>query len=354
MPRRANGEGTYRRKGKGWQAAIRLGGQRYWVSGRTRRECQEKVMALLLRHQQGSLSPPSRLTLGEWASLWLRQGEGRWRPTTLERRRQVMGPLLERVGKLRLVRLMPLHLAAALEELRRRGMGSRSLELCWATLHACLEDARKMGIIGDNACARTPRPRHQPREGRVWTLADMRCFLQAALEDSRPLALMLALSLLTGLRLGELLGLRWDDLDLEGGTLTVRRAVAWAEGTWHEGPPKSKTGERTVALPALALSLLGRLPRASVHLFWSQRPPARGAISRLMAELCQRAGVPRRPAHYLRHCHASLLVHLGVDIKSAQRRLVHATADMTLNTYAHHLPGQERAIARALDQALSG
>ena len=104
--------------------------------------------------------------------------------------------------------------------------------------------------------------------------------------------------------------------------------------------------------------LLSRLSAKSlgwgVRLLWSgERPPTPKQVSKAIATLCQRAGVPRRSPHYLRHCHASLLLALGVDIKSAQRRLGHATAALTLDVYAHHLPGQERAIAEALDRALN-
>lgn len=80
MRRRGNHEGSYRARNGYWEASIRLGGRRYYVTGRTRRECQEKVQNLLRRHGLGILSPPSRLTLEEWASLWLREGERRWRP----------------------------------------------------------------------------------------------------------------------------------------------------------------------------------------------------------------------------------------------------------------------------------
>jgi integrase len=352
MPRRGNHEGTYRRKGRGWQAAIRLGGQRYWVSGRTRRECQEKLLALIERHRRGQLAPPLRLTLGEWCDLWLREGEARWRPTTLRRRRQVLSPLLLRMGGLRLSRLEPLHLAAALEELRREGMGTRSLELCWDTLHACLEEAVRRGLLGYNPMQRVPRPRHQPREARDWTLEDMRRFLGAALGDERPLAWGLALVLLTGLRVGELLGLRWEDIDWSAGALQVRRSVTWAGKEWHVSKPKSKSGERVLSLPSLALRLLERLPRDSVYLLWRQRPPAPKEMSDLMRQLCERAGVPRRPPHYLRHAHSSVLVSLGLDVKTLQRRLGHASASVTLDVYAYALGEMDRQAAEVLDRAL--
>lgn len=350
MKRRGNHEGSYRRRNAYWEASVRLAGQRYYVTGRTRRECQERLLLLLERHRRGALAPPSRLSLGEWAALWLREGEGRWRPTTLRRRQQVLGPLLERLGRVRLSRLEPLHLSAALLALQEGGMGSRSLELCWLTLHACLEEAVRRGLLGQNPLQRVPRPRHQRREVREWTLGEMRRFLGAALEDGRPLALGLALMLLTGLRPGEMLGLQWPDVDLPAATLTVRRSVTWAGSQWHIGRPKTRAGERTIALPSLALAVLGRLPRESVYLFWRDRPPYR--LSGVMGELCQRAGVPRRPPHYLRHCHASLLVHLGVDVKSLQRRLGHAQASVTLDVYAHALSETDRRAAEMIDRAL--
>ncbi len=352
MPRRANHEGTYRRKGRGWQASIRIAGRRYWVSGATRRECQEKLQGLLERYHRGQLAPPSRLTLGEWASLWLREGEARWRPTTLRRRQQVLSPLLLRLGKVRLPRLEPLHLAAALEELRREGMGSRSLELCHATLSACLGEAVKMGLLATNPMSRVPRPRHQKGEAKEWQLADMQAFLRACQEDATPLAHMLALMLLTGLRPGEALGLRWDDLDLRAGALTVRRSITWAGSTWHVGGPKTRAGERTVALPSLAVQLLSRLERRSLYVFWETRPPTTKQVSNAMRELCHRAGVPRRPAHYLRHAHASLLAASGLDVKSLQRRLGHAQASLTLDVYAHALSEMDKRAAELVDRAL--
>lgn len=348
MGRRANHEGTYVHRRGRWEAAVRIAGRRYWVSGRTRQECRDKLQALLLRHQAGELAPPSRLTLGEWCQQWL--GQGRWRPSTLRRYRQVLAPLLARLSHVRLSRLEPWPIAAVLASL---DMGGRSKELAHVVLHACLSEAVKLGLIATNPMSRVPRPRHQKPEAKDWGLEDMRQWLREALEDATPLASLLALMLLTGLRPGEALGLRWDDIDLERGTLTVRRNVTWAGSTWHIGRPKTRAGERTVALPALAVRLLSRLERRSLYVFWQSRPPTSKQVSNVMRELCQRAGVPRRPAHYLRHAHASLLVHLGADVKTAQRRLGHASAHVTLDVYAHHIGEGDKRLAEALDGALA-
>jgi len=352
MPR-GRWEGTVFKRRRYWEGAISLGGQRYWVTGKTRGEVVEKLRALVQRHEMGQLAPPTRLTVGEWCREWLQAGQTRWRPSTLRRREQALSPLLERLGQVRLAKLSPVHLLRALQELATAGVGSRTVQMAYDTLRAALEDAKEMGVIADNPALRTPRPRHEPREAQDWGLEEIRRFLRVALEDDRPLSWGLALMLMTGLRPGEMLGLRAEDVDWDAEALRVRRAIVWAGSQWHEGPPKSRAGARTVALPRLAMEMLARLPRDG-WLFWSgERPPRPSAISEAMASLCQRASVPRRPAHYLRHCHASLLLALGVDIKSAQRRLGHATAALTLDVYAHHLPGQERAIAEALDRALN-
>jgi integrase len=180
----------------------------------------------------------------------------------------------------------------------------------------------------------------------------MQRFLEVCLQDGRPISLMLGFMLLTGLRPGEAAGLQWGDVDTRSGTLTVRRAVVWEGNTrFHIHPPKSRAGKRTISLSQAALSLLGRLEKRSIHIFWDTRPPPPWAISRAMAELCERAGVPRRPAHYLRHCHATLLVHLGADVKTAQRRLGHASPSLTLAVYAHHLAEGDLRLARLLDEA---
>jgi integrase len=354
MPRGRHEGNVFKRPARNyWEGSVSLGGRRYYVVGKTRQEVIDKLRALVFRHAQGLLSPPSRLTLGEWAREWLRQGEGRWRPSTHRRRRQVLSPVAERLGRVRLSRLSPLHIASLLEDLRREGMGTRSLELCWATLHTCLEDAKTLGIIAHNVCEQVQRPRHEPREAQDWSLDDMRRFLRTALEDLRPLASMLALMLMTGLRPGEALGLRWEDVDWDAEALRVRRSLTWAGSSWHIGKPKTRAGERAVALPSLALEMLSRLPRGEGFAFWQERPPTTKQVSKVMGELCQRAGVPRRPAHYLRHCHASLLAASGLDVKTLQRRLGHAQASVTLDVYAHALSEMDRRAAEMVDEALT-
>jgi integrase len=162
------------------------------------------------------------------------------------------------------------------------------------------------------------------------------------------LAILLGFLLLTGLRPGEALGLRWEDVDLRSATLAVKRNLIWAGSTWHIGKPKTKAGERVVALPASAVALLRRLPRNSVHLFWAEKPPSSKQVSNVMRELCQRARVPQKPARFLRRAHAALLAASGVDPKSLQKRMGHSQVSTTLDIYAYSLPEMDRKVAQLL------
>jgi len=329
-----------------------LSGHRYYVYAPTRAECRQQLLALLERHRRGQLTPPQRLTLQDFAERWLEGCRGRLKPKTIQTYHDAMRALLPVLGKVRLDRLSSWHVHEALERLRRDGRGTRFLQLAYGAMSACLGEAVRLGLLGANPVTQAPRPRHERQEGGDWSLQDMKNFLRTCMEDTRPLVILLGFLLLTGLRPGEALALRWEDVDLKGASLVVKRNVVWAGSTWHINKPKTKAGERVVALPASAVALLRRLPRNSVHLFWAEKPPSSKQVSNVMRELCQKAGVPRRPAHYLRHAHAAVLAASGVDVKTLQRRLGHAYASVTLDVYAHALGEMDRRAAEMVDRAL--
>jgi len=329
-----------------------LSGRRYYVYAPTRAECRQKLLALLERHRRGQLTPPQRLTLQDFAERWLEGCRGRLRPKTLQSYQDAMRALLPLLGKVRLDRLSPWYVHEALERLRRDGRGTRFLQLAYGTLSACLGEAVRLGLLGANPVTQAPRPRHERQEGGDWSLQDMKSFLRTCMEDRRPLAIMLSLSLLSGLRVGEALGLRWEDVDLKGASLVVKRNVVWAGSTWHIGRPKTKTSERVVALPASAVALLRRLPRNSVHCFWEQKPPSSKQLSNAMRELCERARVPRRPPRFLRRAHAALLTAAGADPKSLQKRMGHSQISTTLDIYAYSITDMDKKLAELVDRAL--
>jgi integrase len=350
--RRGNHEGSLRRRGGTWEGAIMLSGRRYYVYAPTKAECRQKLLALLERHRRGQLTPPQKLTLQDFAERWLEGCRGRLRPKTIQSYQDAMRALLPVLGKMRLDRLSPWRVHEALERLRRDGRGTRFLQLSYGALAACLKQAVRLGLLGANPVTQAPRPRHEKQEAPNWSLANMRHFLQTCMEDRRPLAILLGFLLLTGLRPGEALALRWEDIDWDAEALRVRRSVTWAGSTWHIGKPKTKAAGRVVALPASAMALLRRLPRDSVHLFWRERPPTSKQVGNVMRELCQKARVPQKPARFLRRAHAALLAASGADPKSLQKRMGHSQVSTTLDIYAYALTEMDKRVAELVDRAL--
>jgi integrase len=195
---------------------------------------------------------------------------------------------------------------------------------------------------------------------KYWDVDDVQRFLDVACEDH--LCVLWVLALHTGLRRGELLGLRWGDVDLDRAVLQVRRSLVQSGGVMGFQEPKTSSGRRTIALDAPCVVGLRehRARQAEQRLrmgpLWQDHdqvfatelgtPLQPSNVDRRFRALLTKAGVPRIPFHGLRHTHATLLMKHGVHPKVASERLGHANITLTLSTYSHVLPQmQEEAAA---------
>lgn len=350
----------YRRAGDGrWVEALKVQGRKLVRYARTKREARERLRELRAQAGTGRLAAPSRLTLADWVAAWLAMVEPERRPSTMRTYRQVLPPVLTRLGGTKLHRLTPTAVGLVLTELRRQGMGTRRLQLAHAALRACLQAAVQLGELPDNPVARVPKPRHNPAERRVWSVEETARFVRVASESRLRYAPLVLLVLGGGLRLGEALALTWDDLDLTAGTVRVTKALVWAGSTPHLGPPKTRSGARTVPLPSWALTALTRLPRpvqgGAVFRTAGGRPPTEGAVRQTLRALCEAANVPALHLHDLRHQHASVLIAEGLPVPEVAARLGHASPSVTMSVYAHQVRrvGQDRAVA-ALERLTGG
>jgi integrase len=213
-----------------------------------------------------------------------------------------------------------------------------------------------------------------PKAGRTEIKAigveEARCLLDAALTEGSAYGDCVVLALHTGLRLGELLGLRWEDVDLERGLLTVRRTLQHLPGREQEfREPKTARSGRTIPLGSAAVSVLERLRRRQREERLASGPAYQNRgmvlstvlgtplddrnVRRAFYRIARNAGVEPMRFHDLRHTHATLLLARGVHPKVVSERLGHATIGITLDTYSHVLPNLQEEAIKDFDAWLS-
>ena len=259
--RRGRGEGSITRRADGrWMARVDLGWQdgkrrRKTLYGRTKREVQDKLRETLHRTEKGLPPVPEQETVGAFLRRWLEIIRSQLRPRTHRSYEQVVRIHLEPgIGRVRLAKLTPLDVSTLLESRRAAGVGGRTIHYARAVLRAALNKALKWGLVSRNVASLTDPPRYRAREIAPLTPDQTRKFL-AAVADHR-LEALFTVAVGLGLRLGEGLGLPWDAVDLDAGTLSVRQTLERGGKQPRFGEPKSARGRRTIVLPGIVTTAL--------------------------------------------------------------------------------------------------
>lgn len=372
--RRAHGEGSlYQRKSDGWWVGTptvgydEAGKQRrlvvYW---KNEREPRQKLDERRQQHSAGTLGD-TRETFSQYLSRWFEVKGRSIRPRTLG----IYSDLVRlhvrpRIGHLRLDRFKPLQVQQMVNGIAT-DVGVSTANKPRRVLYRALKQAVKWQLIPRNVVeAVDPHP--EPRkEIVIWSTDQAWDFLSAAMSHRLFAAFYLAMA--TGLRRGEILGLRWEDLD--GNTLHIRRTLTARGGRPVWSTPKTAKGERLVVVPADALRMLEdhrRQLRDEMTLVrtsggrWPDDPlmfpNARGAVTTPTAfqhhwkRLQKKANVPETRLHDLRHLRVSLLVREGFDPRTIADRVGHADASFTRRRYSHMFEGERRAAAVDLSRLL--
>ncbi|ACZ42474.1 integrase family protein [Thermobaculum terrenum ATCC BAA-798] len=355
--RQANGEGTvYRRRDGRWVAAVVHAGRRISRYAKTRREAQKQLRELLEAAAEHRLVPPNKLTLEQYLAEWLEVRSRELRVSTrVNYQRLIEQHICPALGGRRLQALAALELSRWLAGLGER-LPRRAQE-AYALLHKALADAVRLGLLATNPLDRVEPPKHQRRRPTL-PARDQIALLIAALEAGKAgwYSELLLFLLGSGCRIGEALGLEWGDVDWQEGSVRISRQLLEVGGEVHESPPKSRAGERVIALPAFALEALRqqRAKKLGKYCFLSSTgtTPCRRNVLRALHAVCAELGLPRLRIHDLRHVHASLLAHAGVPPKVAQSRLGHSSPMVTLQVYQHVLDGADREAALRLERVL--
>ncbi len=339
MPRRGPGEGSiFRRKDGRWCAVMTVGCEpgvkqrRLYFYGRTQAEVRKKLTEALSQRDWGIVREPREQTLGEFLNRWMESVvQHNVRPTTYSNYQYVLRHV-SRLGKLKLSKLTPQHIQMLYRELRSTGLG-RTIVVLHAILHKALDQAVKWGLVPRNITDAVETPKIEKKEFRALTPEEAFRFLRAASEDR--LYALYVLAITCGLRLGELLGLRWQDVDVERGTLTVIHQLQTVNGKPVLQPPKTGRSRRTIVLPAVAIKALREHrarqleERRNMGEVWQDWGLVFGSEigtplnesnvrNRSFYPLLQKAGLPRIRFHDLRHTCATLLLAQGIHPRIVQ------------------------------------
>lgn len=355
-----------------WYAVVDLGpdpitGKRRQrrISAPTKRACQALVAAKLTEAERGHVMDGGKLTVRDLCDAWLKASESSLKPSTLRRYRDTVRlHILPILGAKQIGKLTKADVERLFDDRRNAGLSPTTIFHISGTLHRALDHAERSEWINRNVCELATTPKRATPEMQVWDAAEVRAVFQASAGDS--LDALWRLALLTGMRRGELLGLRWQDIDLDSGTLAVRRTLSRGiGGTWELGTPKSAAGRRSIALPVLAMDALRRHrsrqreQRLRLGPVWELTdvvftnetggPLHVNTLTRRYERLVATAGVRRIRFHDLRHTSATLLLSLGEHPKIVQERLGHSSISMTLDRYSHVTKDMQRGAANAFD-----
>ncbi len=364
--RRGNGEGTVGRYGGRWVARISLpGGRRKHFYGRTRADVVARMTAALAALRKGDDLPDDRIALRDFLARWIEGMRGTIKPSAWDSfEGHIRVHLIPDLGHLRLSRLRRSDIVAWQGGKLAAGRWSpTTVGHIQATLHRALADAVRDGIIARNPASLVSLPRRADTE--MGTLDEEQASRLLAAAGSDRLAALWVMALTTGRRRGELLGLRWSDLDLDrreyrvlrARTRASRRALGTQDtgGAVYSSPKRRASRQRGLPLVGVAVAALrahhaqqaaerlvagtawdGPEPRTDLVF----TTPLGGAIPittfrRSYDALLRRAQLSRVRFHDLRHSAASLLFSLGVEPKTISEMLGHSTTAVTLETYTH-------------------
>ncbi len=369
----ASKRGFVKRRGSTWTAYWKVdtaNGLRQRTKGgfATRKEAEAYLTTTVASIQGGRFTEPSKLTLTDFlVNRWLPSRRASLKPSTFDTyERAVRLHVIPAIGHVRLQNIGPEHLDALYADMLAAGAARKSVRNVHAILHKALRDAMRKDLVIRNVADAADAPR-QPRPGenemKTWTAEQVKEFF-AAIKDHR-LAAAYTLAAATGMRRGEVLGLRWGDLELATRRLVVAHTILSVNYKITEGTPKTVRGRRSMVLDDETVKLLTEyrklhpptehrtaLGRDLVFARDDGRPIHPDYFSQTFERTVKKLHLPRIRLHDLRHTNATLGLAAGIPVKVISERLGHATTSFTQDVYMHAIPALEEDAADRLGKLL--
>ena len=367
--KRGQNEGTiYKRKDGTWAAQVSIQGRRLTGYAKTQSKARAWLKTTLNQVDSGIAFLGAQMELGKYLEQWLITVKTSVRPKTYDQYRQIAtGHIIPILGRIKLKDVRPDHIQSLYNTKLKSGTSNRTVRMIHAVLHVALNQALQMGIISRNPSDAVIKPKLIKKEMKTLTDTQVQTLL-LAVRGTRYEALYL-LAVTTGLREGELLGLKWSDLDWITRHLSIQRQLQrLSEQGLVFCEPKSASGRRVIALGSATIEKLRehykhqQLERLAAGERWIENDlifptiigtPNEGSnLIRNFKSLLRALNLPIIRFHDLRHTAATLMLQQGIHPKVVQERLGHSQISLTLDTYSHVLPNMQEEAAEKIDELI--
>lgn len=366
--RRGKGEGSIfpvKDRKDLWAAKVSVGNSdgrriRKTIYGKTKREVTEKLTRLQNQALDGIPIHREKLTVAALIDRWLTSWAKNLAPGTVNNYRRICDAyVIPNLGTIEVAKLLPLHVRALLDKLATDGVGDRTRQYVYVSIHRMMTIAVRLEIAFRNPCAAVDPPKVSRREVEPPQGEQLGSLRNAAAGGRWEALVVLALT--SGMRQGELFALAWENVDLDRGVIFVRHSLEDLNGKLRLKEPKSKTSRRTIGIGPETVAVLRshrRLMESEGHGSQFVFCDSRGDLIRksnfhrnVWKGLRKTAGMDSLRFHDLRHASGSALIEAGVDAATVRDRLGHSTMAMT-DRYLHSLTAPQRSAASTIESGL--
>lgn len=370
--RAANNMGTVRQRSDGrWEGRYTASdGKQHSVYALTQPACTAALRAAMNEVDNGTWREPSKLTLSQWLDIWLSDYQTNTSERTSNKYKSIVKHFKQSIGSVKVSKLSPLHVRRMVKAMEDDGLKVSTIDNYVRIFRTALNRAIEAGIIKDNPAEKVKLPKPVNRKFVIIDRQEIPLFLNAV--KATPYENEFAVMLLTGMRIGEIRGLRWSDIDFKNGTIYIQRQLQPKTKALQRFTLPKYQEVRKIHAPQEVMSALKdqRRKQAEQRLAagenWYEddittdlvfrkpngKPHARGSIGRPLKKVGEAIGKPGLRPHDLRHSYAVAALRSGASIKSVQHNLGHKTAKMTVDRYARYTEDTGKTDAAKLSNYL--